>query len=299
MLPFFRRKTDYKYALDTAPSAEMAYSLRKLRGDYTGDCIRIRRSTDDAESDIGFTEQSDGSYFLDTSTISTFIGAGTAYVTTFYDQSGNGRDLTQATSSLQPYIDLTGKNGRAAMRFSGAEYLGLASVTLSNFTVSIVFSEERTSFPYTTSSILFSHAQATSGGLKAVTGVGGDTEPSLNLFGTPITGGSQEVYFNGQQGSIKRVFKEQHLANVIFSAIMSSTTGAIGFGARSDGLAKADAYINELVVWSTYTAAPDGLTAHIANNTMDYWVPLPLDRLPNAEAAFGLQSLGVSTQVTA
>jgi hypothetical protein len=37
-----------------APSAA-AYSLRKLRAAYAGNAIRVRRSSDNAELDIGFT----------------------------------------------------------------------------------------------------------------------------------------------------------------------------------------------------------------------------------------------------
>ena len=31
-----------------------AYSFRKLSSTYTGECIRVRRSSDNAEADIGF-----------------------------------------------------------------------------------------------------------------------------------------------------------------------------------------------------------------------------------------------------
>jgi hypothetical protein len=35
--------------LDDYPNAAVAYSLRKLRTDYTGNSIRVRRSSDNAE----------------------------------------------------------------------------------------------------------------------------------------------------------------------------------------------------------------------------------------------------------
>jgi hypothetical protein len=40
-------------------SAAAAYSLRRLRSDYTGAAIRVRRSSDNAELDIGFTGDGD------------------------------------------------------------------------------------------------------------------------------------------------------------------------------------------------------------------------------------------------
>ena len=39
--------------LDKVPGAVAALSLRKLKGAYTGPAVRIRRSSDNAEQDIG------------------------------------------------------------------------------------------------------------------------------------------------------------------------------------------------------------------------------------------------------
>lgn len=89
--------------LDTYTGAAAAYSLRKLRTAYAGSAIRVRRSSDNAEADIGF----DGND-LDTDALSTHVGAGSGYVTKWYDQSGNTRDLAQSTAGAQPRIVGTG-----------------------------------------------------------------------------------------------------------------------------------------------------------------------------------------------
>lgn len=86
--------------LDTYSGAAGAYSLRKLRTAYTGSAIRVRRSNDNTEQDIGF----DGDGNLDESALTTFVGANSGFVTTWYDQSGNGRNATQTTSGNQPRI---------------------------------------------------------------------------------------------------------------------------------------------------------------------------------------------------
>lgn len=104
--------------LDDYAGAAAAYSLRKLRAAYTGSAIRVRRSNDNAEQDIGF----DGSGNLDTSSLSTFVGANNGFVTIWYDQSGNAINATQSTSANQPkiYDSSTGvitENGAAAMTF--------------------------------------------------------------------------------------------------------------------------------------------------------------------------------------
>ncbi|MGC4059169.1 MAG: hypothetical protein QM743_13785 [Chitinophagaceae bacterium] len=85
-------------------SASGAYSLRKLNCNYTGKAIKIRRgttATGTSTLDIGFTSTGD----LDTSAIKTFIGTSNgAYIDTWYDQSGNGKNLTQSTAANQPRI---------------------------------------------------------------------------------------------------------------------------------------------------------------------------------------------------
>jgi PKD repeat protein len=105
--------------LDAFPNAEVAYSLRKLRAAYTGSAIRVRRSSDNTEQDIGFN----GSNGLDTTALTTFVGAGNGFVTTWYDQSGNGRDVTQTSSANQPQIVSSGivvsKNSKPSLDFDG------------------------------------------------------------------------------------------------------------------------------------------------------------------------------------
>jgi hypothetical protein len=55
--------------LDTYPNAAVAYSLRKLRTAYTGYAIRVRRSSDNAEQDFGFSGND-----LDTTSMLDFVG---------------------------------------------------------------------------------------------------------------------------------------------------------------------------------------------------------------------------------
>lgn len=89
--------------LDTYPNAAVAYSLRKLRTAYTGSAIRVRRSSDNAEQDIAFSGND-----LDTASMLTFVGAGNGFVTTWYDQSTNANNSTQATAANQAQIVSSG-----------------------------------------------------------------------------------------------------------------------------------------------------------------------------------------------
>ena len=117
--------------LDTSlyNTAVGAYALRRLFGEYTGAQVRVRRSTDNAETDVYFS--SDGS--IQNLNLTTWLGGGTAYVRTWYDQSGNGNNVTQATADSQPI--LTAPSGEAAyIRFqskimTGPNVFGTSSVT--------------------------------------------------------------------------------------------------------------------------------------------------------------------------
>ena len=105
--------------LDLYPSAAAAYSLRKLRSAYTGSAIRVRRSSDNTEQNIGFTGNE-----LDTTALLSFCGAGNGFVTTWYDQSGSGNNATQTTQANQPQIVSSGVvilvNSKAALKFDGS-----------------------------------------------------------------------------------------------------------------------------------------------------------------------------------
>jgi hypothetical protein len=109
----------YVGLLDTYPSAAAAYSVRLLKSDYTGNAIRVRRSSDNTEQDIGFVNNE-----LDTSSLTTFCGAGNGFVTTWYDQSGNANNATQTTAANQPQIVSSGSvinvNSKPCLQFTSS-----------------------------------------------------------------------------------------------------------------------------------------------------------------------------------
>ena len=118
--------------LDTYGSAAAAYSVRRLYSLYTGDCMRIRRSSDNLEQDIPFDSNGE----LSTTAIATFCGASDGFVKTWYDQSqsggtGVGNDAVQFTAAEQPkiYDGTTGiiENGTTTVRPS-LQWFATASV---------------------------------------------------------------------------------------------------------------------------------------------------------------------------
>jgi hypothetical protein len=106
--------------LDDYPNAAAAYSLRLLRTAYTGDAIQVRRASDNSTQDIGFVNNQ-----LDTTSLESFCSGTNGFVTTWYDQSGNGNDATQTTASDQPQIVSSGsvitENGKPAAEFDGSD----------------------------------------------------------------------------------------------------------------------------------------------------------------------------------
>lgn len=107
--------------LNTYTGAGAAYSLRKLSTSYAGSSIRVRRSNDNAEQNIGF----DGSGNLDTTALLTFVGSASGFVTTWYDQSGNSKNAIQTTATSQPNIVINGtlrtQGTRPSFYFDGVD----------------------------------------------------------------------------------------------------------------------------------------------------------------------------------
>jgi hypothetical protein len=133
--------------LDTYSGAAAAYSLRLLSSTYSGSAIRVRRSDDNAEQDIGFRNNE-----LDTSTLETFSIGSDCFVTTWYDQSGNSNNATNSTAANQPKIVSSGttitENNKPAIEYDGSgDQLQLSSsIDLSNeFFLPLVYKSNRTS----------------------------------------------------------------------------------------------------------------------------------------------------------
>jgi hypothetical protein len=87
--------SSFSFLLNDYPSATAAYSFRKLHSGYTGSCIRVRRSSDNAQQDIGFVNN-----VIDTTTLITFVGSGDGYVEIWYDQSGNVNNASPTVTNV-------------------------------------------------------------------------------------------------------------------------------------------------------------------------------------------------------
>lgn len=108
--------------LDQYSGASAAYSLRKLSATYSGSAIRVRRSSDNQEMNIGF----DAGGNLDTTTLLSFVGSGNGSVTTWYDQSGLGKNAVQTSATNQPWVVYNGVlqtyNGKPTIFFNSGYF---------------------------------------------------------------------------------------------------------------------------------------------------------------------------------
>lgn len=152
------------YILDLYGSAYHAHSLRKLSSSYTGACLRVRRTTStpsvttttvDVYFNSGDTIGLDSTitYVSGTATSATTLGQFCAsvvngysnpdgvntnqniFVVTWFDQSGNGRNPTQATAGNQPRLVNLGNmetvDGSVGIRFisTSAQLLSIANTS--------------------------------------------------------------------------------------------------------------------------------------------------------------------------
>jgi len=264
--------------LDTYPNAAAAYSLRKLRIGYTGDAIEVRIDTTGQPTyDIGFV---DGE--LDTATLEGYCTGGLdAYVTTWYDQSGNGYDAIQGTDANQPQIVSSGsvilENGKPTVQFDGnndnLQYAGeiLNQSTFIGFVVC--------SYLNTTIATIFDQSLNNGGGLFATTGL------VTRLYGITSSGivevnsspNSNQTLYTGQMLSGNSILRMNGiLKNTVTTTFtMSGNTGinfVIGDDSPPNGSRALDGLINELVI---YTTDQNSNISGIETNINDFYSIYP------------------------
>lgn len=117
------------FLLDQYPSSTSVYgySLRKLSSSYSGPVVRVRRDSDNAESDIGFNSDNE----IDTDALIAFVGSNHGYVTTWYDQGGLGNNISSSAATRQPRVAIGGTvritDGKPSM-FYNTDLLGGARI---------------------------------------------------------------------------------------------------------------------------------------------------------------------------
>lgn len=154
-----------------------SYALKRLLSSYTGALIRVRRSSDSTEQDISYITGGG----LDTAALATFVGANSAFIVTWYDQSGAGNHLTQATAANQPRIVSAGVyDGKAVL--DTTDYWA----TTNSIPVSSKFAFYSKLFRHSTTSnnVYFSTSNILTGGFD---GIQGYSDSATNVGGLMAT----------------------------------------------------------------------------------------------------------------
>jgi hypothetical protein len=287
----------YDGALDQSSfsyvGAAAAYSLRLVYSYYDGPAIRVRRASDNAEQDIGFSNG-----VLDTSALSTFCSGTNGFVKTWYDQSLNSNDATQTTTADQPkiYDSVTGvllKNANPDIYFNGTAHLSNSmSIVNQPITILCVTSIEAYSAgvnyifdsdPSNTNKVFI--GANTSRDWRFFAGATINTTTDAELSQTLLTGlfdaSNSELHVNG----------------------VSAGTGNAGsngmsdlyVGTKNDGLFGIKGGCQELILYpSDQSANRAAIEANINDFYQMYWDGSQLsllDSYPSAAVAYSLRAL--------
>ena len=199
--------------LNTYSGAAAAYSLRKLDFTYSGNAVRVRRASDNAEQNISFGGTGNE---LDTASLETFCSGTDGFVTTWYDQSGNAVNAAQSTAAKQPKIVTSGstitENGKPVVQFDGGndQLTSTFGTTYSQPTYSFLthnFTSTPSAYDGVIGSIGAEHRLIFDGSLAYTLQAGGAlgyNSYSLNqgLLSYKVQGSDPKMFFNGTQQSI-------------------------------------------------------------------------------------------------
>lgn len=269
-----------KIGLTASNPAAPSYSLRQLSSSYTGYAIQVRRSSDNATLDIGFLAGD-----LDTVALKTFTGSNDAYVSTWYDQSGSGRNASQTSTSLQPCIVLSGiiyrQNNSPTVYFNGSSKLSTAAFTngyANSFTLAICAGVK-------TNTIYSTFGNKTNGNLPGpwdmyngyflVANGSGATSFGLSTPINNTTGFAQWIFQSDASSATAYVNGAANASGSPVSCSDASNPTAIILGSRSDGVTSLNGWISEFITFPAILSATDRQTLEL-NQAHYYSVGVPV-----------------------
>lgn len=260
--------SSYTGILDTYTGAGAAYGVRKLLNAYSGSCIRVVRSSDSTEQDIGF----DGSGNLDTAALASFVGSNTGYVGKWYDQSGNGFDALAhnygVNTTTHPEIRISGTNQTLnsviAIKISGTRRFSWTN-TGKDMDLMMTFSPKATMIMAVgqigttpTSPIIIEWYENSTGddylSLYESGGVRIDFGNGSSSVGGAFANSSQICWYGQVNGSAYTVYENNTSIGTATNGGAQTLSGT-GINAKIGGggtsASNMDGYIQELIVWPT------------------------------------------------
>ena len=251
-----KKASSCSYLLDQYSGAAAAYSLRLLDCDYAGDAIRVTRSSDNTEDDIGFVNGN-----LDTASLKTFVGTGGSddgFVVTWYDQSGNVNNSTQSTTTAQARVMDNGVvqrlNGKPSLYFDGGDQYNMGLYPASRVDMYI---------PQSTSDNLYIHLGGITYPYSFVIQEGSSSTTLYSQIGSPVlyanntafSGTTRDDAYNFLNGTKIVTMEQLDVSNATYWS-----TGVVfsGYSYTFSG------YVPEIISWaSNQSANRSGIVSNI------------------------------------
>ena len=252
-------------------TAAAAYSLRKVKASYSGDAVRIRRSSDDIEVDVAFdsdnkvsassaitnvAEQGGESGQTTDTTLGDFINGTDAFVHTWYDQAGSN-DAVQETAANQPKIAENGAFLADGILFDGTNSFmqttsGFALTASDDLSFSVVLQSSNLS---ATQNVI-SQENGTGTGRSWLILSSDDLQTFLGgsgaLFGTFTT--NKFLYTSIYDDSAATIDSFNNAAtsgSQLTSKSVEAASGAINIGESKTGTNRLDGSIEEIIIFKS------------------------------------------------
>jgi hypothetical protein len=268
--------------LDQVTGAIHAYSnARKLIDSYTGALIRVRRSNDNTESDIGVSGNE-----LDQSALTSFTGANNGFIRTKYCQL-TGRNLAQTSNANQPQIVVSGSvvavSGKPYAQYDGSDdfmLTGSATPVLdddstvfvvfesqSGTTLEGVFEELRGDLtPTNERVVVFTDTRAT---LFRLSNYQPDGTARFVSFGSQQPTSTKRILALKITGNLVEGFAEGAKIGDITSSASFSVNTAFFLGRLLNGSVFFSGKIAELLIWNR--ALTSGEMTTVTNNIKSFY----------------------------
>lgn len=218
-----------------------AWGLSLLNKNYTGDIILVRRDSDNAERGFKSNEIIDG-------TLESWIGAGSGYVKTLYNQITDNH-LTQLTEGDQPFIVFSG----VLQKMPGTDAPALYCGSSGRRGFSVTFSGG----PYTQPSTKFVLAHSESSGSNSVFS-SSPTDSSAHVVVHLISNGG-EININSGVGFTPSSVTNLVNSNCLIYALFNGTSSELGVNGNVASVGNAGTELNS------------GAELPVLNGVRGYW----------------------------